>query len=39
MKTTAQIYEYACQEGNDAVRNALRGARFQEAEAAKKAVK
>jgi hypothetical protein len=35
-KTNARIYEYACQEGNDAIRLALGGARAQEREAAKK---
>jgi hypothetical protein len=38
-KTTAQIYEYACHEGNTAIQLALGGARAQEKEAAKKGAK
>ncbi|HLG57616.1 MAG TPA: hypothetical protein VI485_19895 [Vicinamibacterales bacterium] len=34
--TTDQIYEYACHENNYALEGILRGARFREAEAAKK---
>ena len=34
--TDAPIYEYACHEGNYALQNILRGARAEEAEAAKK---
>jgi hypothetical protein len=36
-KTTDQMFEYACHEGNYAMPNSLSGARYEEAERAKKA--
>ncbi|MGE3507949.1 MAG: hypothetical protein AB7N65_03595 [Vicinamibacterales bacterium] len=37
MKTTNQIYEYACHEGNHGLEGVLRGARFEERQAEEKA--